>query len=445
VQERIGSGSHGVVFRVLRADKHDGKSYALKLAQQKNDPRMEREVRLLSQIRHPSVPRLEGSGSWTSPRGDTYPYLVMEWVEGTPLYKWAMEQGITLRQIIRLLAQVARALEATHRYGVHRDVKGGNVYVNEQGRAVLLDFGSCWYQGASPLTDGALPPGTEKYRSPQLLFFRYALRCGAEGYYEAPPEDDVYALGVTAYRLLAGDYPPRPPDSEESKEEAAKPVRVEPPKGLADKCPELSALIVRMLSEDPPARGNAGRVARELESLSKDSCSGLDEPWVLSQLQPPTEDTWRPPPPRSCVLREWWPGLAPIGLIIGLVLLTVLVWPSSGRRSWNYVAEPSNGTPGKEKPDGGTGMGEEAMTSVESLEGPPISAGAVSRDVPERPSKEVARPPCARFGAVEINGGCWWRPEGAGPPPCKFPLYEHEGRCYAPVTLPQRQPTSDDP
>jgi eukaryotic-like serine/threonine-protein kinase len=146
VQERMGSGTHGVVFRAVRADRQDGRSYALKLAQEPDDARLEREVQLLSRLHHPSVPRLEGSGSWRSPRGVAYPYVVMEWVEGVPLYTWAAEHGLTLRQAIGQLAQVARALEATHRHGVHRDVKGGNVRVSPEGRAVLLDFGSCWYR-----------------------------------------------------------------------------------------------------------------------------------------------------------------------------------------------------------------------------------------------------------------------------------------------------------
>jgi serine/threonine protein kinase len=449
VQERIGSGSHGVVFRALRADKQDGKSYALKLALQKNDARMEREVRLLSRVRHASVPRLEGSGLWTSPRGDTYPYLVMEWVEGVSLYKWAEEHGLTLRQAIGQLAQVARALEATHRHGVHRDVKGDNVLVNAQGRAVLLDFGSCWYQGARPLTDGALPPATEQYRSHQLLFFRYALSWGAKGYYEAPPADDVYALGITAYRLLAGDYPPRAGEPEDEEEEASKPVPLEAPRGLAEKCPELSALIQRMLSEDPEARGSARQVAEELERLREASRPALDEWWVPRTSPPPTEETRRPHPPRPEVRTEQVPWLASAGVVIMLVLLVVLLvvllMPSVDRPEGGYAEAEQNEQPVTEQPDAGTGMGNEATASVKSAGAAPISGRAITREVPERPFSGLVRPPCAPWGAVEINGGCWRIPLGAEKAPCYKDLYEHQGRCYDPVLLTERQPTSDDP
>ncbi|HEX8697289.1 MAG TPA: serine/threonine-protein kinase [Myxococcaceae bacterium] len=433
VQERIGNGSHGVVFRVVRADAQDGKSYALKLAVQQDDARLEREIQLLSRIRHPSVPRLEGSGEWTSPRGATYPYLVMEWVEGEDLYKWAAEHELTLSQVIGYLAQVARALEATHRHGVHRDVKGGNIRVNAQGRAVLLDFGCCWYQGASPLTDGALPPGTERYRSPQLLFFRFALKLGTGGYYESQPADDVYALGVTAYRLLAGGYPPRAEDTD------SEPVQLVAPRGLADKCPDLGALIVRMLSEVPHARGSAGQIAEELERLLKQRAPGLRERWVPSSAQPPTEETWRPEAPGPSEPRELGAQLASVGLALLVCLAgVVLMW--TGDRSEESSEESS-----LEQPDGGTGvLGEEAAASVQKAEVPSASGWVISRSVPDRPFPGLKRPPCTERGSVQLNGGCWW-PVGAEPAPCDARFYEYEKRCYLPVLTSERPPTSEDP
>jgi len=162
VRERIGSGSHGVVFRAVRADRPDGKTYALKLALEAEDVRMEREVWLLSRIRHPSVPRLESNGLWESPGGEIYPYLVMEWVEGTPLYAWADRHAPFGPEVCRVLAQLARALEAIHAAGaVHRDVKGDNVLARlSDSLPVLIDFGSCYFEGlsASPGSRWLLSP-----------------------------------------------------------------------------------------------------------------------------------------------------------------------------------------------------------------------------------------------------------------------------------------------
>ena len=444
VRERIGSGSHGVVLRAVKANKPNGKSYALKLALEAEDIRMEREVWLLSRLRHPSVPRLESHGTWTSPQGDAYPYLVMEWVEGLSLYKWASEYGLTLRQAIGQLAQVARALEATHHHGVHRDVKGGNVRVTPKGRVVLLDFGSCRYPGARPLTRGGMPPGTDQYRSPQLHFLKYALRLGAKENHEGDPADDVYALGVTAYRLLGGTYPPQgaDPDDENDLGEA---VKLEAPRGLADWCPELSALILRMLSEDPLARGSAKKVAEELERLLKSANPALDRVWMEGASLPPTDKTrW--------LLPAWYPErqltriAAAAGVAIGVGLLVMLVTRDADRPEVAY-AESRSEAQATEQPDGGTGqMGDEAMASVHPAETPPVSGRVHSRQVPDEPLPGQKRPPCRLRNVVVINGGCWGVLEGEAKLPCEKGDYEYKGRCYAPLFLgAERVPTSEEP
>jgi serine/threonine protein kinase len=441
VRERIGSGSHGVVFRAVHADRPETGSYALKLALEPGDARFEREARLLSLLRHPSVPGFEGSGCWTSPRGEAYPYVVMQWVEGLSLYAWAEEHGLTLRQVIEQLAQVARALEATHRHGVHRDVKGSNIRVNAEGHAVLLDFGSCWYKGASPLTDRAMPPGTRCYLSPQLLFFEMALELGAGRYYEAQPADDVYALGITAYRLLAGAYPPREPDTAGGTEGA---VRLVAPRGLSEACPELSALILRMLSEDPKARGSAKQVAEELERLLEHPRPALERPWVGNASRQPTEKV-RPPVPRWYAPREWASRLARTGSFIVLVLLCGLL-TRDGDRTEVISTGPQGKPQAEESPEADTsGMGKEAVASVSPGGTPPTSEGRLTRGVPDKPLPGQKRAPCdEQRGIITINGGCWMPQEGMKPP-CQKDEYLHEGRCYFPILTSERAPTSKEP
>jgi serine/threonine protein kinase len=478
VQERVGGGTHGVVFRAVHADRPEGPSYALKLARQPEDARFEREATLLSRIHHPAVPHFEDQGVWTSPRGHRYPYVVMQWVEGVPLYKWAETRGVTLRQTIWQLAQVARALEATHEHGVHRDVKGDNVRVDGDGRVVLLDFGCCWYQGAKPLTDGAMPPGTEQYRSPALLLYRFALSAGAGRYYEAEAEDDVYALGVTAYRLLASTYPALENAGEE---DIGKPIQVIAPRGVAERCPELSALILRMLSEDPMARGSANQVARELERLLRQVNPLLDAMWIDPSSMVPTDETVRSEPapeseparepepdpeptPESAQAREPEPeprpGSAPessrsplrefqpyAGCITAFIALVLLLrgvlthdW---GRGAGGYT----RASQAAESPDAGTkGIGEEAVAAVSPAQTPPSSGRGVSRQMPDEPGPGQKHPPCTEPGELEIKGGCWWAVVGAEPPPCRKNKYEYKGVCYVPViNSTERVPTSDDP
>jgi serine/threonine protein kinase len=224
VLKRVGSGGNGIVYRACLAKAPNGGTYAVKLAREPRAPRFELEAELLSRIDHPNVPRLIDRGLWRSPWGSEYPYLVMQWVEGMPLYRWAAERALTSRQALLLLAQVARALEATHRHGAHRSVKGDNVLVAADGHAVLLGYGGCWYDRGEP-----------KAHAP------------------AAREDDVYALGVTAYQLVTGTYP-SPGVS---------------PHELATVLPELEAIIQRMLSEKREERGTPGELARVMSEAAQ--------------------------------------------------------------------------------------------------------------------------------------------------------------------------------
>ncbi|HEX8701883.1 MAG TPA: serine/threonine-protein kinase, partial [Myxococcaceae bacterium] len=207
VEGWAGRGSYGAVYRAVRVGREEAGSVALKLAVHPEDPRFEREVNLLSRLRHPNVPSHLGHGVWRLPGGAEHPYLAMQWIQGSPLYDWAAQRNPTSRQVLRVLAQATRALEAVHAAGaVHRDVKGANVLVRlGDGRVFLSDFGSCRYAGASTLTPRAFPVGTPAYRGPEP--WRFALRFlnVPTARYKATPADDLFALGVTAYRLVTDE------------------------------------------------------------------------------------------------------------------------------------------------------------------------------------------------------------------------------------------------
>lgn len=273
----LGGGGGGAVYLVRRWGRH----YALKLAVYPGDKRLEREGRLLRRVRHPGVVKLLGRGWWKG-RKRGFPYLVMQYVEGLPLYEWARGTNPTARQLVGLLAQAARALEAVHQQrSVHRDVKGANTLVSPGGqRLVLMDLGAGDYEGATPLTSHVLPPGTEVYLSPEAMAFAQAHATEAQAHYKAQPTDDLYSLGVMAHRVLTDEYPfsvhmPR--------DLFWLMVTTQPAPNAREKNPrvpaELAATVQRLLAKRPEERhASAREVAEALEQSAKEGGPEWDVP-----------------------------------------------------------------------------------------------------------------------------------------------------------------------
>jgi hypothetical protein len=438
IRARHNKGSFGLVFRVERAGHPEAGSFALKVALHRDDPRFPKEVALLQSTVHPSVPRFEDRGWWKNPDGRDYPYVVMEWVDGLPLYAWAKVHRPTSAQVLQVLAQLAGALAAAHATGgVHRDVKGDNILVTSEGRAVLLDWGCGTHQGAKNITDTCLPPGTSSYRAPEALRWAWAHRKTGEPY-EAGPADDVYALGAAAYRLCTGLYPPAP-------DEGSGPQRrLVPPRELATVSIGLERLLLACLNQDRRARPPAASLA-----IGLSAAAGKRDAGAPIRPTPVAEDT--DPASHPGLQPRWvWPGWASTamaglggglggGLVAGALLLVAL---RGGSERSAPAWEPSAALeqPAPEAPDGG--VAEDALASVqEKLPRVILSFG---RSMPPQPFPSQRRPPCSR-GEREIIGACWLGPMKGEQPPCGEKMFDYQGECYFASFDPGRQPTSEDP
>ncbi|WP_224243576.1 serine/threonine protein kinase [Hyalangium gracile] len=433
VRERHDRGSFGVVFRVERAGHPEAGPFALKVAVAPDDPRFSREVTLLQSLQHPSVPRFEDRGWWTSSRGTHHPYLAMEWVEGMPLYLWARAQPRTSRQVLQILAQLTSALAAAHALGgVHRDVKGANVLVSAEGRAVLLDWGCAVHLGATPVTESSLGPGTTSYRSPESLRWHWAHRRSGERY-EPNAADDVYALGVTAYRLVTGTYPPP------LEEVSGPPRRILPPRDLATVSSSLDELLLACLSEEPLRRPRASSLVAALGLAAQQPEARA--PILPTPAAAATDRTSRPGPRRRTA--PWLPAgtaLATLAVLVGgsLALRERTVTVS------NPFEEERAEAPSPETPD--AGAAEEALTSVEAagVSLPPFLS--LGRPMPTNGGLPGQRkPPCAPRAEREIKGACWIGPLEGQTSPCGDLMYDHAGKCYLASYPAPRQPTSDEP
>ncbi|WP_093524801.1 serine/threonine-protein kinase [Stigmatella erecta] len=437
VESLCGRGSYGAVYRVVNTEAPEGMAYALKMALQPWDPRFEREAELLSRVKHAGVPRLRDWGEWKVRGGGVYPYLVMEWVEGVPLYEWAEQRRVSVEEVARVVAGVARALEAVHAAGgVHRDVKGGNVLVRrEDERAVLMDFGSGNYRGARPLTHQPPPPGTYEYQSPESVRFQWQSLREREGRFEAGPEEDVYALGVTAYRLVTGRYPP---EVEVEKTEEGyrvlprEPVAFEPGAPVS---PELAALIRQMLAEEPEARGSAAQVAQALEGIARgqrqDAARAL-EPSVAGRFRVSGVGDAAARRARHCA--PW--GVATVSMVLAVSMAGM--WQSALEEGAGSGREQARAD---EARDAGTvGLADTVVESPTRETLPGEANPRVGLDIPKQPFPGQHQPPCEK-PQIALNGGCWIRVSGVDAP-CGANYYEWKKGCYVPMLPPPRPQTS---
>jgi len=468
-----GRGAYGTVYRVVSLEGGAEAPFALKMAHYPMDRRFEREKELLSRIHHPNVPRLHAHGVWQHP-GGAFPYLVMECVDGLPLYEWAARHPVTSRQVLRVLAQVARALEATHASrAVHRDVKGDNVLVRAtDGYASLLDFGAGDYRGAVTLTAPPLPPGTPAYRTPEAWAYQRVFFSHPSAHYEGTPCDDLFALGVAAYRLVTGEYPPTTEPGREGAE-VWLPGGPGPdsPRALNDRvCPELESLILRLLAVNPAKRfkGQARQAAEALEYAAENAAPAADvllfdvaatsgdalkaekgrvvrevelrglPPRQLSPEQDRAGAVHKRSPTQPVPL-SWVAWAAGAALGLSLVSMAVLLPMRQEMARLSKERESRGGD--------SVGVGDSAEVTAQRTGAPaPNVQGkrGIGLPMPEGPLPDQRKPPCGENGGKEIRGGCWHR-LADGKPPCSDDAYAWKGECYVPARDVQRQPTSGAP
>jgi serine/threonine protein kinase len=139
--ERVGEGAFGVVFRALQPQV--GREVAMKAVHPElaNHPdfvrRFEREAQIVARLEHPHIVPLYDY--WRAPDGA---YLVMRFLRGGSAEDLLASGHLEPERVATIVDQVASALAAAHREGiVHRDVKPGNLLLDEEGNAHLTDFG----------------------------------------------------------------------------------------------------------------------------------------------------------------------------------------------------------------------------------------------------------------------------------------------------------------
>jgi serine/threonine-protein kinase len=209
----IGRGGYAVVYEV----ENEGKRYALKLACQTErsldprqvDARANREVACLQQLKHPHIIRMRAHGRWPDP-SEGYLFIVLDYVDGFTLAQWSEQTGPTPREYAVLFLKLFDAADYMHGKDIfHRDLSVNNIMVTKDGEPVIIDFGVADYATADQLTDGPIPPGTPRNRSPQAHRFWEENRLTPGAHYVYTAADDIFALGADLYDLLTDPTPTR--------------------------------------------------------------------------------------------------------------------------------------------------------------------------------------------------------------------------------------------
>src|SRR5437867_9975166 len=312
--------------------------------------RFKREARTAAALSHPHIIPI-----YAVKEDEHVLYFVMKHVPGRALDAVIHDVGpLPIVMVQTILAHVADAIGYAHRHGViHRDVKSANIMLDEDGWAVVTDFGIAKVVQAEGLTVTGVTVGTPIYMSPEQCATR-----------EVTGASDQYSLGVVAYEMLTGRVPFQG-ESSMAVMYAHFNQRPRPVTELRPDCPpNLAAGVMRMLEKDPahrwpsmddivavcgrPSLRHDDPVRGEMMALAKAGGGSA----LLAQIKTPTSPmVLSKPHPRSATTPSprarpgagvWW-GLGVV--VIGAALWWAAPWPAGRTRTAPASLAPPDTVP----------------------------------------------------------------------------------------------------
>src|SRR5262249_46866084 len=286
----LGAGGMGEVY--LAEDPRLSRQVAIKMlpAEFAKDTdrlrRFEQEARATSALNHPNILTVYDIGAY-----EGAPYIVAELLEGEELSELIKQGAITPRKAVDCARQIAEGLAAAHAKGVvHRDLKPENLFVTNDGRVKILDFGlaklhSQQFSGIDKdaptqkrITDPGVIMGTVGYMSPEQVRGQ-----------ETDHRSDIFAFGVILYEMLAG----RRAFRGDSAIEVMNAILKEEPPELGELgmtiAPGLEKVVRRCLEKKPEHRFHSAHdLGFALDAVASLSSSGLNQTKVARALDTTT-------------------------------------------------------------------------------------------------------------------------------------------------------------
>jgi hypothetical protein len=196
VQEFIGQGAMGVVYRAYHAELE--RVAAVKVLQGlatdgDSSARFRREAQAIAHMRHPNILNVFDFGEFQGT-----PYMIVEYVEGGSLSARLKRSPIDHGSALRYLQGIGEALDYAHSHGiVHRDVKPANVLLGPEDAPILADFGLVKLMESTSIASlTGVTTGTPAYMAPEQVSGKHV-----------GPAADRYAFAVMAYEMLTGEFP----------------------------------------------------------------------------------------------------------------------------------------------------------------------------------------------------------------------------------------------
>jgi serine/threonine protein kinase/cytochrome c-type biogenesis protein CcmH/NrfG len=244
--EEVGRGGQGVVYRAHQ--KSLNRTVALKVislgqwASKAHVKRFRREAEAAASLDHPGIVPIHEVGE-----RDGSCYFSMNFIEGGQLDEVVRRAPMSIRQAAELIAKVARTVHYAHEHGIlHRDIKPGNILLDQSGEPHLTDFGLArLLESQSTVTRTLEILGTPSYMAPEQAAGKNTKLSSAT---------DVYGLGAVLYQVLAG----QPPFAGGTTYETIKlllDTEPRPPRSLNPKIDrELSTICLKCLEKAPQRR-----------------------------------------------------------------------------------------------------------------------------------------------------------------------------------------------